>query len=612
MSDGTKEKIKDKLLHTNPDRRLLSHVPDPKHIRSGVERRGESKGAKGTRYQVHYRVTIHYKDAMHAKQVLHVEGVDVSATGMLLLVNEQQKEQLQQATAITLRFRILPGSMPEGMEMRVKVGASCVREFSEAGQWYVGVEFKQDLYAKVKQSKDAFLLVIACFLLACISFFIVLMRVESFLYFKFNRWLYLYSILTAVFLLTRYIFATWYRQAPIDPNYTPGVTIVVPCFNEETWIHQTIISAVNQDYPIDKLEVIIVDDCSSDQSVEEIKKTIARLQQEDGYDIATRVSYIAMEENHGKREALAQGVVEAKHELVVFVDSDSFLDPLAIRYLVQPFKDPKMGGVSGRTDVANTYTNTLTKMQSVRYYIAFRVMKAAEAYFDTVSCLSGPLACYKKEILLDNMNAWLEQTFFGQRATFGDDRSMTNFILAHHRTQYQDAAICSTIVPNDYRMFLKQQMRWKRSWLRESLIASRFMWKKEPFAAVSFYIGLLVPILAPIVVGYNLIYVPLTQGVFPTTFLVGVFLMAMLMSAAQLLLRRSTTWLFGLAFVIYYEVVLLWQMPVAWVTFWKSTWGTRMTPHDVADQVKKAERAQRRANRKQGIKQEHTQDGGQG
>jgi len=67
------------------------------------------------------------------------------------------------------------------------------------------------------------------------------------------------------------------------------------------------------------------------------------------------------ENNLGKRDALCRGVKEAKHDLVVFVDSDSFLDPFAIRNLVQPFKDPKMGGVSGRTDVANTYTNVFNK-----------------------------------------------------------------------------------------------------------------------------------------------------------------------------------------------------------------------------------------------------------
>ena len=64
-------------------------------------------------------------------------------------------------------------------------------------------------------------------------------------------------------------------------------------------------------------------------------------------------------------------------------------------------------------------------------------------------------------------------------------------------------------------------------------------------------------------------------------------LMAMLMSMAQLFLRKSSTWVFGIWFCLYYEAVLLWQMPVAWFTFWKDTWGTRMTPADVREAEKK-------------------------
>lgn len=118
---------------------------------------------------------------------------------------------------------------------------------------------------------------------------------------------------------------------------------------------------------------------------------------------------------------------------------------------------------------------------------------------------------------------------------------------------------------------------------------------------MNFYIGLLVPILAPVVVIYNLFYVPLTQHIFPKTFLIGLLLMALMMSFAQLLLRRSTTWLFGLLFCLYYEAVLLWQMPIAWVTFWKSTWGTRMTPSDVEAQKKKEARKRRKKDRRANV-----------
>ena len=257
------------------------------------------------------------------------------------------------------------------------------------------------------------------------------------------------------------------------------------------------------------------------------------------------------------------------------MDSDSFLEPDAIRQLVQPMKDPKMGGVAGRTDVANTYTNHLTKLQAVRYYVSFRIMKAAEAYFDSVMCLSGPLSCYRLEYVREVFDKWLHQTFMGQKATFGDDRSLTNYIVEHHRTYYQDTAICSTIVPNRHKVFLKQQMRWKRSWLRESLKAGKFMWKKEPLMSIFFYFGLLIPLIAPFIVIYNLVYIPLTLHVFPTTFLLGLLMMALMMSFAQLILKKSTLWAYGLLFCLYYEFVLLWQMPWAWLTFWVSDWGTR-------------------------------------
>lgn len=104
--------------------------------------------------------------------------------------------------------------------------------------------------------------------------------------------------------------------------------------------------------------------------------------------------------------------------------------------------------------------------------------------------------------------------------------------------------------------------------------------------ALSFYMGLLIPVAAPVVVLYNLFFVPIVYGILPTTFILGILTMAMLMSFAQMFFRRSSTWIYGLWFCLYYEAVLLWQMPVAWFTFWKSTWGTRMTPADIEERAR--------------------------
>lgn len=610
MSIGYKEtekqgEVGDILLNPRRDRRLLSNVPDKEALRNSVDRRGKkllehcedycnindfikSKEA-GIRYITETNVKIICKN-QKSKDIFNFKSLDISSTGILIeLKDKEQLYKIINANSVKLEFKVIPGSMPEGYEMHVKIKGKEVRESITAdGKILCGIEFMETLSEYSNKKKDGYLLATASILLLFITIFIILMRAESVIYFKFNKWLYLYSIIAAVFLLSRYLFGFLYKPVPIDVNYTPGVSIIIPCFNEEEWIERTILSCANQDYPIDNLEIIVIDDCSSDSSVDKIREIINKLDnEEERFEVKCRLRYFVQEKNLGKRDALYRGVLNAKHELVVFVDSDSFLDSYAIRNLVQPFKDPKMGGVSGRTDVANTYTNVLTKMQSVRYYIAFRIMKAAEAYFDAVTCLSGPLSCYKKQIVLDNMDEWINQKFLGKKATFGDDRAMTNFVLNGNRTSYQDTAICSTIVPNTYNLFLKQQMRWKRSWLRESIIAGKFMWKKEPFMSTFFFMGVFVPIAAPIIVAYNLFYVPIVHRVFPTTFLVGLLMMALMMSFAQMFFRKSTTWIFGMIFCIYYEVVLLWQMPIAWFTFWKSTWGTRMTPSDIAAQRKK-------------------------
>ncbi|WP_346870513.1 glycosyltransferase family 2 protein, partial [Clostridium sp. UBA5119] len=410
MKKLKKDEICDVLLNPRKDRRLLSNVPDKEEIRDNIDRRGYqllddhkedpsgfimSKNA-GIRYVMKTDVEVICKSSKGNKKLL-VKSIDISTTGLLLeLEDETQLNIINNAEKIKLKFKILPGSMPEGYEMKVKIKGEKVRDsITSDGEIICGIEFTETLSEYSSRKKDRYVLVTSSFLLLFITLFIILMRAESIIYFKFNKWIYLYSIIAAVFLLSRYLFGMLYKPMPIDVDYTPGVTIIIPCFNEEEWIERTILSCINQDYPIDKLEVIVVDDCSNDKSVEKIKETIERLSSEaERFETKHRLKYFVQENNLGKRDALCRGVKEAKHDLVVFVDSDSFLDPFAIRNLVQPFKDPKMGGVSGRTDVANTYTNVLTKMQSVRYYIAFRIMKAAEAYFDAVTCLSGPLACY--------------------------------------------------------------------------------------------------------------------------------------------------------------------------------------------------------------------------
>ena len=598
---SSKKKLKaDSILRETKDRRLFPNVPDPSHRRSNASRRNNHEGEArpeyatfaGQRYESEVKVSISY-----GGKTVKGTTVNLSQTGMLAKLPEYFELSELAGQNVILDFRLEEGDLQEGTELRYRrLKATVVRVLPD--KHCAAIAFSHPLYAARRRTDRILFLLSSIFLTLCTAV-IMLMRVDSIRYFATDPWLYGYSIMTALFLLSRYLFGSFYRPTPVDPDYTPSVTIVIPCFNEETWIRETILRCADQDYPVDKLELIIVDDGSSDNSVEVIKQTVRDMCAEGPqYDIENRVRVFLQNYNQGKREAMGVGIRNARTELIVFVDSDSFLHPDAIRTLVQPMKDPKMGGVAGRTDVANIYTNWLTKMQAVRYYISFRIMKAAEAYFDSVMCLSGPLSCYRLTVVQEVFDKWINQRFMGQKATFGDDRSLTNYVVEHHRTGYQDHAICSTIVPSRNKVFLRQQMRWKRSWLRESLRACTFMWKKEPFMALSFYLGVLVPLIAPVIVLYNLVYVPVFHHIFPAAFLIGLLMMSLMMCFAQLILKKSSLWFYGFIFCLYYEIVLLWQMIWAWLTFWVNDWGTRGKGKKRADaQAEAKARAEEAASR---------------
>ena len=125
-------------------------------------------------------------------------------------------------------------------------------------------------------------------------------------------------------------------------------------------------------------------------------------------------------------------------------------------------------------------------MQQVRYYSAFRVIKGTESLLSgTVTCASGCCAAYRAVgRRCPSSTSGSSRPSSAGPATFGDDRALTNRVLRPHRVVYQ-----STARGRDgrararLRVFFRQQLRWKKSWLRESLYVVRYFWRKNPLAA---------------------------------------------------------------------------------------------------------------------------------
>jgi hyaluronan synthase len=345
---------------------------------------------------------------------------------------------------------------------------------------------------------------------------------------------------------------------------------VMSGFNEEEGIANSLRSLLALDYPAGKLEIVAVNDGSTDGTVDEMR----RVQRE----ARGRVHVIDLVENQGKRAAMAAGIRATDAEIVAFVDSDSVLEPDALRVLVQGFADRRVGAICGHADVLNVDESWLTKMQAVRYFVAFKVVKAAESIFSAVTCCSGCFSAYRREAIVPHLDWWENQTFLGKPSTFGDDRSLTNCVLRKWKVRYEARAVSHTIVPAGFRQFMTQQLRWKRSWARESLIVSRFIWRKHPIAALSTYVGMALPVIAPLIALRTLVVLPLAEaGRAPLLYLVGVYAMAIGYGLYYAARRRTYDglWIYGIAFCFFYLVFLLWQTYWAMLTARSASWGTR-------------------------------------
>ncbi len=391
------------------------------------------------------------------------------------------------------------------------------------------------------------------------------LRGHNLYYFWYHPVINTYGLLITGYIVSRVALACLYRPPP-DAGYLPSVSVIVACKNEEGSIRKTLDCIFRSEYPPDRLDVIVVDDGSSDGTFVEMERAKS---DHPGLEL------IRFERNRGKRHAMAAGARKARGDILVYVDSDSFLRRDAIRKLVQGFADPEVGAVCGHAAVENADRNILTRMQEVRYYVAFRIVKAAESLFSAVTCCSGCLSAYRRTFVMESLDAWLNQRFLGAHATFGDDRSLTNFMLRRRRVLYHSEAACSTIVPESLGQFFRQQLRWKKSWIRESLLASMFMWKRHPVAAFFFYLGVVFPMISPIVVSFALVFPAFGLGTFSYLYVYGLLLMALLYGLIYLVRYKNRLWFYGLAFSFFYMLVLVWQTYYAVATVRRNHWGTR-------------------------------------
>ena len=341
------------------------------------------------------------------------------------------------------------------------------------------------------------------------------------------------------------------------------VSIIVPIYNEKEYLLELCVDSLIKSEC--KKEIILVDDHSTNNTA----KTIKELKKKYPYIIAIR-----LKQNMGKRYAQYYGMQFATGDFIVTVDSDTIIRKNAIVELIKPFNDQKIGATTGNVRAFNREKNLLTKMIDTRYQNAFTFERYGLSSYGIVTCCSGVISAYRKDVIDEIKDIYISQKFLGKNCTYGDDRHLTNlFIKKGYKIVYVNDAIAYTEVPTRYKQYIIQQLRWKKSFLRESFVILPYAIKNNKLLTFEILITLIIPFFSLMarIIG---IYLVITNPIVFLPILASIVLIAF-MRNMLLFFEDPISAKYSIPFAILYELVIYWLYWIALFSLWDTSWGTR-------------------------------------
>jgi hyaluronan synthase len=366
----------------------------------------------------------------------------------------------------------------------------------------------------------------------------------------------------------------WFRYRPFPSAHdgeAPFLTVIIPAYNEGVMVKSSIASVAAAEYPRDRLEIFVVDDGSKDDTWEHMQDA-ARLYS----DLVTLVRF---PENKGKRAALEAGFRKARGEIVVTIDSDSVIEPQTLLAIVGPFRNASIGAVAGKVVVYNREEGIIPRMLHVRYILSFDFLRAVQSTYRTVYCCPGALSAYRTNVVKKVLDQWMGQTFLGQPCTYGEDRSMTNYILLQgYDTVYQRTAVVHTNVPITYPRLCRMLLRWDRSYIKEEIRFAYIVWKRPPlYRLISVFDQLITNLRFP--VSYFILALIVALAINEPLTLLRLFSAMAVISFINMLYylhsERSWDFLYGILYTYFAFFSLFWIFPTAILTVRSRSWMTR-------------------------------------
>lgn len=280
---------------------------------------------------------------------------------------------------------------------------------------------------------------------------------------------------------------------------TPGVSLLVPAYNEEAGIVESVRSLLALRYP--QFEVIIANDGSTDATLEKLREAfdLIPLEKELKQGLEHRpvkAVYISRrdprlvvldKENGGKADANNAACAAASLALICAVDADAVLEEQALLQMVRPFlEDERVVAVGGIVRIVNGCeidhgqvvdvklpTSWLARIQVVEYFRAFLIGRVAWSRMRSLLIISGAFGMFDRE-LVESVGGWSTKAI-------GEDIDLVMCLHKHlrdrgeeYRIKFIPDPVCWTEAPEDFATLARQRRRWQRG-LLESLTRYRDM-----------------------------------------------------------------------------------------------------------------------------------------
>lgn len=349
-------------------------------------------------------------------------------------------------------------------------------------------------------------------------------------------------------------------------NYSVPVSVVIPCYNEN---YNDLIKCVDSIFDAKGVkEVVLVNNNSfKKETLNAFKYLIDKYQ-----DLI-----FVNEFKQGKRFAHAKGFKFVKHDIIVFVDSDTIIDKNALIEIVKPFKKKEVGGVAGKVLLSNKKDNILTRSINAMFWTSGSIFRNATGNVGFMQVSAGALSAYRKKSLLKIEDKYLTQKFMGRSCAISDDRFLTMRIqtLLGQKVAYSDKAVSYTVMPKTFKGFWKVLERWKRGVIREVIM---FWGQPKRKAKMLFFDTQFNFLMMNVMFVFKLIM--LYQLIFNFSLLnlimIGSWLVLMsLFYGGYMLVKNPKEFIFKISYTIFYEFFLsfsyfnaLWNIrrQSAWVT----------------------------------------------